>query len=112
MPPGSGRTLCGDRARCGVETNGDTHIRDHIRAPRHVCSGLWRMHHRETPSKGPRSSIRIHRAAEIRATRRAHNEEICIFESYAHPKLPKSRSSRVLPVPRLAARSERLTTAL
>lgn len=23
MPPGSGRTLCGDRARCGVEMNGD-----------------------------------------------------------------------------------------
>lgn len=27
MPPGSGLTLCGDRARCGVEMNVDTHIR-------------------------------------------------------------------------------------
>ena len=31
MPPGSGRTLCGDRARCGVEMNRDTHIRSETR---------------------------------------------------------------------------------
>ena len=31
MPQGSGRTLCGDRARCGVEMNRDTHIRSETR---------------------------------------------------------------------------------
>lgn len=40
MPPGSGRTLCGDRARCGVETNGDTHIRS---------TGYPRSHSGATP---------------------------------------------------------------
>jgi len=81
MPPGSGRTLCGDRARCGVEMNGDTHIRSpgypiHLRAPRHVCSGLWRMHHRETPSKGPRSSPS--RCGDPRHTTRAQRGNLCI----------------------------------
>lgn len=31
MPQGSGRTLCGDRARCGDEMNRDTHIRSETR---------------------------------------------------------------------------------
>jgi len=36
-----------------------------------VCSGLWRMHHRETPSKGPRSNPNPSRCGDPRHTTRA-----------------------------------------
>lgn len=96
MPPGSGRTLCGDRARCGVEMNGDTHIRSPITRftlgfGRHaMCVRVYGGCITEKHPRRGRARIRIRRAGEIRATRRAHNEEICIIRKQRTYNVSKS----------------------
>lgn len=84
MPPGSGRTLCGDRARCGVEMNGDTHIRSpgypiHIRAPRHVCVRVYGgCITEEHPRRGPFEYPNPSRGGDPRHTTRSQRENLHI----------------------------------